>query len=160
MKKWLPPSQNNQCFLGTYNIEGICSKGSSSFLIKDEITLSNGKGNCLILSMTKSTEGMGVDAYMVNDSLFINFDWLFYGYNNRYVAFSGRGKIENDSIFFNYILDKQGGYSVESCNCKGIRKSAHIPSIETNPVKIYYNAINQAIIIDAGLQNQSLILEL
>ena len=97
---------------------------------------------------------------MINDSIFIHFDWENFGYNKTYLYYSGRGKIENDSIFLDYIWGDIKSYPLESCNCKGVKKVVHIPPIEPTPTKAYYNPITQEIIIDAGLQNQPLTLEL
>jgi hypothetical protein len=96
------------------------------------------------------------------DSLFIPMQWYSYYGPDSIMC---KGKIDNDSLFLNITMvyyDKKDFRinSFDTCNLKGIRKGVYIPSIETNPTKVYYNTMNQKIVIDAGLQSQSLIVEL
>jgi hypothetical protein len=103
--------------------------------------------------------------FVEEDSLFIPMQWCN-PYRYYESSFRGKGKVENDSIFLNIII---GNYHVndfsinhfDTCNIKGIKKGVgNIPSIEPISIKVYYNAIHQEIVIDAGLQNQSLTLVL
>jgi len=154
IERWSLSSQNNQHLLGTYSIEGTCGKG--------EITLLNA-GNFFKFSMPNVFYGDIVSGYVINDSLFSEFTWGYYGVG--VMSFSGRGKIENDSIFFDYILGDYDRYddhkpTFENCYCKGKRIDVGILPIESNQNKVYYDATNQIIIIDETLQKEFLILEL
>jgi hypothetical protein len=126
--KWEPPIQDNQHFLGSYILE--CDE--SDFLnFNSVIVLSEYFDNSLKLLFPYEHF---ISCYMINDSLFVPFQWLYYGYNNNYWSFSGSGEIKNDSIFLNYSFgthvqsaavgpDRASYFT--SCNCKGKKIGTH-----------------------------------
>jgi hypothetical protein len=71
----------------------------------------------------------------------------------------GNGVIRGDSICLSYLCGIVYAFDTDVLcdNCNG---SSNIVLLPTKQNKLHYNAINQELIIDAGLQNQSLTLEL
>jgi hypothetical protein len=144
IEKWEPPIQDNQHFLGSYTLE--CDE--RLFLnIDSVIVLSEYFDNSLKIYLCDLNPEpyVYVIPYMINDSLFVPFQWLYYDYNNNYWSFSGSGEIKNDSIFLNYSFGTHVRSAVvapdrapyfESCNCKGKKIGTHFDvTLIANPVE-------------------------
>jgi hypothetical protein len=78
--------------------------------------------------------------------------------------FTGNGVIRGDYICFSYRYAVWNSSSHSSYNfgasCNNCKKSTNVVLLPTKPTRVYYNTINQTIIIDEALQNQSLTLVL
>jgi len=127
IEKWYP-SKDYQHILGTYIANGICVKSYSelSFPMQDvEIILYEYIENSgLLFSIKDNFTPNNLYAFIVKDSLFIPVNW-FPSLAGDMLSFSGRGRLENDSIFLNIVYGYYY-YGVnnkeiwfESCDCKG-----------------------------------------
>lgn len=162
-------SQDIQRFLGTY--ECVYSRdGQSISPIQNKIIISEGRDVLLI-----SLPGVCYNHYdpdmLIYLSLFVSGDSLFLplqlscSHSNVIQLATGKGKIENDSIFFNYVVHMLSigdfsKFSLYTYTCKGKKSSSDIVLSPVVQNKVYYNAARQAIVINATLQNRSFTLEL
>ena len=161
--------QDVQRFLGTYVVEGICSDSVQPqhfFPIQGEIILSGLPQNELLFYMTGYLPVDGFYTFVSEDSLFIPAQWGTFYPDGAINSFSGKGKMENDSMFFNIVYGHYG-YDFSkiiftTCNCKGKRADPLniVPLPESPQNKVYYDAATQVIVIDKTLQNQFFTLEL
>ena len=164
IEKW-SPNQNFQHILGTYILEGICKDDIDpdlSFPRQDvEFILSKLAGIEDIQCQLDSHTSWG---FMMNDSLIIPLNY-FPVPSGSMVSFAGRGKIENDSIFF-YCVEGIGyvedNVIFRSCGYKGKKKNTSniVSPLESTKNKVLLDATKQAIVIDETLLNQSFTFEL
>jgi hypothetical protein len=155
-------NQDIQRFLGTY----VMGKGDCGINFAGNTTIIEMENEFLLRLDDHPYFPFAILFFFVEgDSLFIPMQWIGSQYPRYESLLRGKGKVDNDSIFLNIII---GNYHAndfstnffDTCNIKGIRKGVYIPPIETIPTKVYYNTINQEIVIDEALQNQFLTLEL
>ena len=112
-------NQDIQRFLGTYAIEIVCNT-----TMRGSIILSEEKENhILFFSIIGYVHVEGIYTYVSGDSLFIPFQWYWYFPSGSMGSFTGKGKMKNDSIFFNIVYGSYGyDFSVINfinCDCKG-----------------------------------------
>jgi len=154
---------NIQGFLGAYSITAMCDAHHAPYPFPENRTFIIEKGIDSDLLIYFSNLGI-VRAFVTNDRSFVipcqvlNF-WL--GSEN---FLWGKGVIRNDSICLSYVYgsiatfppyNDQGIFWCDNCN-----QNTNIVLLSANQNKVYYNSITQTIIIDEGLQNQSLTLVL
>ena len=106
-------NQDIQRFLGTYAIEGMCVRKDSPqypIQLQGKIILAEGRYNDLYFFMTTLPIN-SLHIYVENDSLFIPIQWRSVYPSSTNALSMGKGKIENDSIFFyNVFGDYFYGY--------------------------------------------------
>ena len=134
-------NQNIHPFLGTYTIEGKCTNNDASYIYSPkEVVIMGERGFSMPLYIEyRPMLPTEFDVFVSEDSLSIPMQW-----ESDKGSFSGKGKINGDSIFLNTIYSNYGDdFSktyIETCNCKGKRKEVGISPIEPAPNKVYYNA--------------------
>ena len=176
----LSSNRNIQNFIGNYEILVECigaEKYKDNLIITEFDTNRDSDTNRVVdikLYFSKPIDSAVFTPYnfdvffasVLNNNSFISVFWD-YGESPNSILFyySVEGYKKNDSIFINYkrysIFDKQ--FFVEKdCQCKGKKTTSQNieTAFEADKNKIYYDAVNQAIIIDEKLQNQFLELEL
>jgi len=121
-------NQDNQRFWGAYILDGRCLDNAltqSYFPQQGEITLSKGSKNELLFSITPhyATGDCAFYTFASEDSLFIPFQWSWVLPEGTMCSITGKGKMENDSIFLNMVYGSYGyDFStilLMTCNCKG-----------------------------------------
>jgi hypothetical protein len=155
-------AQDIQPFLGTYHLEGMCEDllGEDVFFSDErDIVIKEGSESDLLINIGASANFNDFEAFISNDSLFIPPQgWINYDGSEEW--FQGKGKFENDSLFLNYTAS--GTFGAFECECKGKKTTPTnilYPS-STDKIKVYYDAVNQIIVIDGISQNQSMTFEL
>ena len=164
MKKLSLTNRDIQHFLGTYSITAMCEAyyAPSPFPETRTVVIENGIDSDLLIHFSNLGT---VRAFVTNDNSFIIprqiWKWNFY-YQEEFLH--GKGVLKNDSICLSYVYgtmasvppyNDMGIFGCDNCN-----QSTSIVLLPANPNKVYYNTINQTIIIDDALQNQSLTLVL
>ena len=155
-------AQDIQRFLGTYYLEGICKdmlQGGNVFPDERDVIIKEGTESDLLINIGASAGFNDFKVFVSEDSLSIPLQW-WDAFNGMQASFSGKGKIENDSLFLHYGAG--GAFGVIECECKGKKTSSAsvlYPSL-TDENKVYYDATNQIIVIDDALQNRSSTFEL
>ena len=165
IERLLTANQDIQGFLGTYSITAICKPANGAPDLYPQtrtVVIEEGIDSDLLIHFSSSDT---LIAFVLDDSSFViprqilEFDF----FSERF--FWGDGVIKNDSICFSYTYGEvasvppyndMGTFHCNNCN----EGSTNTASLSTNQNKIYYDAINQIIVIDADLLNQSLTLEL
>lgn len=140
-------NQDSQRFLGSYSVEMVCNINSTDPTLSNpmsgKITLSEGRQNELVFSTTGYVPVDGKYTFVSEDSLFIPFQWHWYFPSGAMGSFSGKGKIENDSIFFNVV---RGTYAYDfshvhytTCYCKGKKEGSTVIYGCTDATAVNYN---------------------
>jgi hypothetical protein len=153
-------AQDIQRFLGSYSQECVCFDviaDNSKHFFNIFFVVKEGIESDLLVDVNSFAMPRDFKAFILNDTSFIiPLQWQD-DFRGGQASFSGEGKIRNDSLFLYY--SEGGWFTVFDCFPKTDYVNTMFLS-EANPNKVYYNAINQKIIIDDALQNQSLTLEL
>jgi hypothetical protein len=157
IEKLLPSNQDVQGFLGTYSITAICKPANGAPDLYPQtrtVVIEEGVDSDLLIH--NSYWGT-LRAFVSDDSLFV-IPRQILAFNLQAEDFLlGNGVIKNDSICFSYTYGEvasvppyndMGIFHCKNCN----EGSTNIASLSTNQNKIYYDAINQIIIIDADLR--------
>ena len=165
-------AQYTQRFLGTYSITEMCNYGAPNpflHLEKRIVVVEEGIDSDLLIHFLYWHDS--IKAFILNDSSFVIPEqrWMYYsdafGYEFEDYLY-GTGKIRDDSICLSYgygtfAFFDEYPHLIFNAGCDNCREgSTNIVLLPAKQNKVYYNAINQTIIIDEALQNQSLTLEL
>ena len=157
-----------------YAVECICSINNSLYTRQDEVIISEWPySNSISLpgwTPPDHWEWMHLERptytlFVSEDSLFVPFQWSLIYCNGISISVIGKGKIENDSIFFDFV---EGLYPrdfskvrLDTYTCKGKKSASGIVSPpESVQNKVYYDSNRQVIVFDEILQNQSFTFEL
>jgi hypothetical protein len=164
--------QDYQRFAGTYLIEGTCSRNNSFYPIQDTIIISEWGGISLPEDWRPnhwewtSLDKFYLTLFVSEDSLFVSPQWLYLFRNNNSISITGKGKVENDSIFFDFVRglypDDFSRVVFTTCTCKGKKSTSSglVSPPEYVQNNAYYDAVKQAIVFNTTLQNQSFTFEL
>ena len=74
-----------------------------------------------------------------------------------FLYLNGSGYVKQDSLLMNYTLAETGVFGVLQCSVKGVRQNAGTEEkeivAEQNDYTVFYDAKNQAIVVDVRLEN-------
>jgi len=153
-------AQDIQRFLGIYHLKGVCeSQEGNVFPDERGVIITEGIESDLLINIGASAGFNDFKVFVSGDSLFIPSQW-WDNFDETQASFQGKGRIENDSLFLYY---KTGGtFGTFECECKGKKTSSAnvLYPLPTDENIVYFDVINQLIVLDETLQHQSLTFEL
>ena len=155
-------AQDIQRFLGTYHLEIECEDMLQEWNVfsgEHDVIITEGIESDLLINIGASAEFNDFQAFVSEDSLFIPLQW-WDNFDETQASFQGKGKVENDSLFLYYGLG--GSFGILECECKGKKRSSAsvLYPLPDDEIKVYFDVINQVIVLDETLQHQFLTFEL
>jgi len=147
-------AQDIQHFLGVYDME----RKEGIYTTQCYVTIKKGTESDLLINASFFASNFYYNAFVSNDSLFIPLQRDTTILDER-VGLQGKGKIEGDSLFLQFTYWFEFPYSYD-CRGKKISSVSIAPLLKSDQNKVYFDAINQTIVLDETLQYQTLTLEL